>query len=67
VITLVAAVFALALFFSLYKAHQTLTALVAKTNKKAEIPLFVLLTAGFPFYFLFYVYNRILIKQLQNN
>ncbi len=67
VITLVAAVFALALFVSIYKAHQTLTTLAAKNNKKAEIPLFVLLTAGFPFYFLFYIYNRILIKQLQNN
>ncbi|MBF6642140.1 LptF/LptG family permease [Flavobacterium sp. J49] len=64
VLKLLAAVLAIALFFSLYKTQQALTALAAKADRKADIPLLVLLAAGFPFYFLFFVYNRILVKQL---
>ncbi|NNT71558.1 YjgP/YjgQ family permease [Flavobacterium sp. IMCC34852] len=64
VIIIIAAVVAMALFFSLYKAQQALRTLAAKANKKADIPLLALLAAGFPFYVLFYVYNRILVKQL---
>ena len=63
-VKIIAAVVALALFFSLYKTQQALTALAARAGKKVDIPLLVLLAAGFPFYFLFYIYNRIFVKQL---
>ncbi len=52
------------LFFSLFKAQQSLHALCLRAHKNTDIPLFVILTAGFPFYFLFYIYNRIFVKQL---
>jgi lipopolysaccharide export system permease protein len=55
---------AAALFFSLYKAQQSLTTIGIRANKNIDIPLLVLLAAGFPFYFLFYIYNRILVNQL---
>lgn len=64
VIIILAGVIAVMLFFSLYKTQQALTALAVKANKKTDIPLLVLLAAGFPFYFLFYIYNRIFVKQL---
>jgi lipopolysaccharide export system permease protein len=62
-----AAVMAIGLYFSLYKAQQTLKTVTARANTNTDIPLLALLAAGFPFYFLFYIYNRILVKQLQNN
>jgi lipopolysaccharide export system permease protein len=64
VLITIAVVLAASLFFSLYKAQQTLTALGTRAHKNIDIPLFVLLLAGFPFYFLFYGYNRIVVKQL---
>jgi lipopolysaccharide export system permease protein len=64
VLIIIAAVLAMALFFSLYKSQQALTALGLRTHKPIDIPLFVLLLAGFPFYFLFFIYNRILVNQL---
>ncbi len=64
VLIIITAVLAIALFFSIYKAQQAITTLGLRTNKTIDIPLFVLLLAGFPFYFLFYGYNRILVKQL---
>lgn len=60
---LIASVLALLLFFSIYKAQQALTALSLRVAKNSDLPLFVLLLAGFPFYFLFYVYNKLLVNQ----
>jgi len=59
---IIAVVMAAVLFFSLFKAQQALTTLGIRANKNIDIPLFVLLLAGFPFYFLFYVYNKTLVK-----
>lgn len=61
---IIATVIAVSLFFSLYKAQQALTTLGVRATKNIDIPLFVLLLAGFPFYFLFYGYNRTLVNQL---
>lgn len=61
---IMAAVIAVSLFFSVYKSQQALTTLGIRADKNIDIPLFVLLLAGFPFYFLFYGYNRLLVNQL---
>jgi lipopolysaccharide export system permease protein len=64
IMIIIASVMAIALFFSLYKAQQAITALSLRATKNIDIPLFVLLLAGFPFYFLFYVYNKLKVNQL---
>ena len=64
VLIIIAVILAATLFFSLYKAQQSLTTIGIRTNKKVDIPLLVLLAAGFPFYFLFYIYNRIWVNQI---
>ncbi len=64
IMIIMAAVIAVSLFFSVYKSQQALTTLGIRADKNIDIPLFVLLLAGFPFYFLFYGYNRLLVNQL---
>ncbi len=64
VMIIIAAISAVSLFFSLFKAQQALTTLGIRANKNIDIPLLVIIAAGFPFYFLFYIYNRILVNQL---
>ncbi len=66
VLLIIAMAIAILLFFSLYKSQQALTALAARTHKTPVVPLLVILTAGVPFYFLFYIYNRNLVKQLSS-
>lgn len=54
------------LLFSIYKTHQSLSRLGKNTQNYYDIPLFILLLAGFPFYFLFYGYNSLWIKSKNN-
>lgn len=55
---------ALLLYFLLFKAQQSLQLIGNKTDTKIDIHLFIILAAGFPFYPLFYVYNKIFVTQL---
>jgi lipopolysaccharide export system permease protein len=62
----VAGALGLLLLWGSFKSHQSLTKLGKMTQNNYDIPLIVLLTAGFPFYFLFYGYNSLWIKQHNN-
>lgn len=53
----------LLLLWGSFKSHQSLSKLGKITQNHYDIPLIVLLLAGFPFYFLFYGYNSLWIKQ----
>ena len=53
----------LLLLWGSFKAHQSLSKLGKITQNHYDLPLIVLLLAGFPFYFLFYGYNSLWIKQ----
>lgn len=53
----------LLLLLGCFKSHQCLSRLGKITQNNYDIPLIVLLMAGFPFYFLFYGYNSLWIKQ----
>lgn len=57
---LVAAVF----YFMLFKAQQQLLKMANQTNTTIDLHLFVLLAAGFPFYILFYLYNKLFVNSL---
>ncbi len=63
-VIIAATLLAVLLYFSLVTAQQALGALARNVSKNIEVPLFVILAAGFPFYFLFYSYNRIFVNQL---
>jgi hypothetical protein len=56
----VAAVF----YFMLFKAQQQLLKMANQTNTTIDLHLFVLLAAGFPFYILFYLYNKLFVNTL---
>jgi len=56
----------LLLLWGSFKSHQSLSKLGKMTQNNYDIPLIVLLLAGFPFYFLFYGYNSLWIKQHNN-
>jgi lipopolysaccharide export system permease protein len=58
---------AVVLLYSLYKTHQSLAALGRNKQNNYDIPLIVLLLAGFPFYILFYGYNSLWIKSNKSN
>lgn len=62
----VAGALGLLLLWGSFKAHQCLSKLGKMTQNNYDIPLIVLLLAGFPFYFLFYGYNSLWIKQHNN-
>jgi lipopolysaccharide export system permease protein len=62
----IAGALGLLLLWGSFKSHQCLSKLGKMTQNNYDIPLIVLLTAGFPFYFLFYVYNSLWIKQHNN-
>lgn len=59
----IACALALLLLWGSFKAYQCLSKLGKITQNNYDIPLIVLLLAGFPFYFLFYGYNSLWIKQ----
>ena len=58
---------AVVLLYSLYKTHQSLAALGRNKQNNYDIPLIVLLLAGFPFYILFYGYNSLWIQSHKSN
>lgn len=62
----VAGALGLLLLWGSFKSHQSLSKLGKMTQNNYDIPLIVLLLAGFPFYFLFYGYNSLWIKQHNN-
>ena len=62
----VACTLGLLLLWGSFKSHQCLSKLGKMTQNNYDIPLIVLLLAGFPFYFLFYGYNSLWIKQHNN-
>ena len=62
----IACTLALLLLWGSFKSHQSLSKLGKITQNNYDIPLIVLLLAGFPFYFLFYGYNSLWIKQHNN-
>ena len=62
----VAGALGLLLLWGSFKSHQCLSKLGKITQNNYDIPLIVLLLAGFPFYFLFYGYNSLWIKQHNN-
>ena len=62
----VAGALGLLLLWGSFKSHQCLSKLGKMTQNNYDIPLIVLLLAGFPFYFLFYGYNSLWIKQHNN-
>jgi lipopolysaccharide export system permease protein len=62
----VAGALGLLLLWGSFKSHQCLSKLGKMTQNNYDIPLIVLLPAGFPFYFLFYVYNSLWLKQHNN-
>ena len=45
-------------YFTLFKSQQQLMKISDKANKTVDLNLFIILAAGFPFYPLFYIYNR---------
>jgi lipopolysaccharide export system permease protein len=55
---------AMVFYFTLFKAQQQLLTLGNQTNTPIDLHLVVILAAGFPFYILFYIYNRLLVNQL---
>jgi lipopolysaccharide export system permease protein len=62
----VAGALGLLLLWGSFKSHQSLAKLGKITQNNYDIPLIVLLPAGFPFYFLFYGYNSLWLKQHNN-
>lgn len=60
----IAVALAAVLFFALFKAQQSLQAMASNIGKSADVPLLILLAAGFPFYALFYIYNRNFVQQI---
>jgi lipopolysaccharide export system permease protein len=60
----ITAVSAVIFFFTVWKAQQLLKTLTEQNGKSIDIPLFFIIAGGFPFYFLFFVYNRIFVNQL---
>ncbi|WP_367273706.1 LptF/LptG family permease [Flavobacterium sp.] len=62
----VASALGILLLFGIHKTHQSLSRLGKNTQNYYDIPLFILLLAGFPFYFLFYGYNSLWIKSKNN-
>ena len=63
-VIIITAVIAIIFFFLVWKAQQLLKTLTDHNGKPIDIPLFIIIAGGFPFYFLFYVYNRIFVNQL---
>lgn len=65
VLLLIASLLAAAVFYyMLFKAQQQLLKMANQTNTTIDLHLFVLLAAGFPFYILFYLYNKLFVNSL---
>jgi len=64
---IITVVIALIFFFTVWKSQQLLKTITEYNGKTIEIPLFIIVTGGFPFYFLFYIFNRIYVNQLDKS
>lgn len=51
-------------YFTLFKSQQQLIKISDNANKKVDLNLFIILAAGFPFYPLFFIYNKLFIHQI---
>ena len=51
-------------YFTLFKSQQQLIKISDNANKKVDLNLFIILAAGFPFYPLFFIYNKLFIQQI---
>jgi lipopolysaccharide export system permease protein len=52
---------------ALYKAQSILQKIGAQTNSPVDLKTFIVLLGAFPFYPLFYIYNRMYLKEVQSN
>ena len=64
---IITVVIALIFFFTVWKAQQLLKTITEYNGKPIEIPIFIIMTGGFPFYFLFYIFNRIYVNRLDTS
>ncbi|WP_363319884.1 LptF/LptG family permease [Flavobacterium sp.] len=59
-------ILALVFFVFLVKSQQSLYKIVTQYNTSADINIITLLLGGFPFYILFYLYNRDFLKNISS-
>ncbi|MGG7037058.1 MAG: hypothetical protein ACI7YS_17975, partial [Flavobacterium sp.] len=52
--------------FSVLTAQKQLNTICGKLGLKTDLPIIVIVLAGYPFYLLFYLYNRFFLKGLLN-
>ena len=65
VLVLIASILmALVFYLMLFLAQQQLLKMGNQTNTTIDLHLLVLLAAGFPFYILFYLYNKLFVNKL---
>lgn len=54
-------------YVTLYKTQSVLQKIGTQTNNLVDLKTFIVLLGAFPFYPLFYIYNRIYLKEVQFN
>ena len=54
-------------YVTLYKTQSVLQKIGTQTNNLVDLKTFIVLLGAFPFYPLFYIYNRIYLKEVQSN
>jgi lipopolysaccharide export system permease protein len=54
-------------YVTLYKTQSVLQKIGAQINNPVDLKNFIVLLGAFPFYPLFYIYNRIYLKEVQSN
>jgi lipopolysaccharide export system permease protein len=57
-------VFAVVFYTALFKSQQQLDEIGTLTNKKVDLNVYLVILAGFPFFILFYFYNRNYLKEV---
>ena len=57
-------VFAIVFYTALFKSQQQLDEIGTLTNKKVDLNAYLVILAGFPFFILFYFYNRNYLKEV---
>nr|WP_162128056.1 LptF/LptG family permease [Flavobacterium phycosphaerae] len=58
VFTISISILALCFYAALLKSQQLLNKMVTACHQKTDVPNFIILLGGFPFYILFYLFNR---------
>jgi lipopolysaccharide export system permease protein len=66
-ITIIAVGVAAIFFFMLYKSQMILQSIAKKTNSTIDLNTIIVVLGGFPFYPLFYFYNRINLNDILSN